>query len=115
MEYKRLNSFFADYTRNISRGGTFIQTDKPLEVGTEFVFRLVVPRLPEPLVLRGKVQWAVLAADAHAESRPGMGIGFIYKSESERERIQGVVEKLMIESLGRTLFDRLVNQHHRTR
>ena len=34
VEYKRLNTFFADYTRNISKGGTFIKTDKPLEVGT---------------------------------------------------------------------------------
>ena len=40
VEYKRLNTFFADYTRNISRGGTFIGTDKPLKVGTEFVFAL---------------------------------------------------------------------------
>ena len=24
VEYKRLNSFFADYTKNISKGGTFI-------------------------------------------------------------------------------------------
>ena len=24
VEYKRLNTFFADYTKNISRGGTFI-------------------------------------------------------------------------------------------
>ena len=26
VEYKRLNAFFADYTKNISRGVTFIQT-----------------------------------------------------------------------------------------
>ncbi|HKO52206.1 MAG TPA: PilZ domain-containing protein, partial [Polyangiaceae bacterium] len=38
VEYKRLNTFFADYTKNISRGGTFIATDKPLPVGTDFVF-----------------------------------------------------------------------------
>jgi len=40
VEYKRLNSFFADYTKNISRGGSFIGTEKPLPVGTEFVFAL---------------------------------------------------------------------------
>ena len=27
VEYKRMNAFFADYTKNISRGGTFIRTD----------------------------------------------------------------------------------------
>jgi type IV pilus assembly protein PilZ len=30
-----MNAFFADYTKNISRGGTFIRTDKPLDIGTE--------------------------------------------------------------------------------
>ena len=45
VEYKRLNTFFADYTKNISKGGTFIRTDKPLDPGTEFVFALVIPLL----------------------------------------------------------------------
>ena len=43
VDYKRLNTFFADYTKNISKGGTFIRTSKPLDVGTEFVFVLTVP------------------------------------------------------------------------
>ena len=34
VEYKRLNTFFADYTKNISKGGTFIKTNRPLPVGT---------------------------------------------------------------------------------
>ena len=34
VEYKRLNSFFADYTRNISRDGMFIKTLKPLVTPT---------------------------------------------------------------------------------
>src|SRR6185312_9659980 len=45
VEYKRLNTFFADYTKNISKGGTFIRTDKPLSIGTEFLFKLFVPQL----------------------------------------------------------------------
>ena len=44
VEYKKLNTFFADYTRNISKGGTFIRTDHPLPVGTRFAFTLAVPR-----------------------------------------------------------------------
>ena len=57
VEYKRLNTFFADYTKNISRGGTFIGTVKPLPIGTEFVFALEVPMMSEPLKLRGRVIW----------------------------------------------------------
>ena len=56
VEYKRLNTFFADYTKNISRGGTFIKTTRPLPVGTEFLFKLFVPGRGEPLTIHGEVQ-----------------------------------------------------------
>jgi type IV pilus assembly protein PilZ len=114
VEYKRLNSFFADYTKNISRGGTFIGTDRPLEIGTDFVFKLGVPNLAEPLVLKGKVQWVVLPHEATEERGPGMGIGFVFESDVERERVEATVEKLMIESLGPVLYQKLIG-HRRTR
>ena len=82
VEYKRLNSFFADYTKNIGRGGTFIATERPLEIGTDFVFKLGVPGLPEPLVLNGKVQWVLLPEQAGEGREPGMGIGFVFESEA---------------------------------
>lgn len=107
VEYKRLNSFFADYTKNISRGGTFISTDRPLDVGTDFLFKLSVPQLPEPLVLKGKVQWTVAPEQADGRE-PGMGIGFVFDSELERERVETTVEKLMVESLGPGLYHKLV-------
>jgi type IV pilus assembly protein PilZ len=107
VEYKRLNSFFADYTKNISRGGTFISTDRPLEVGTDFVFRLSVPNLPEPLVLKGKVEW-IVTPEAAEGRETGMGIGFVFESDAERALIETLVEKLMIESLGPVLYDKLV-------
>ena len=100
VEYKRLNSFFADYTRNISRGGTFIRTAKPLKIGTEFVFKLVVPNLPEPLALRGKVQWIVGEAQATEEQEAGMGIGFVFHKEAERQKTESIAEDPMADSLG---------------
>src|SRR4029078_12788097 len=57
VEYAKLNAFFADYTKNISHGGTFIRSDDPMPVGTVFMFRLVVPKLPAPIALRGEVMW----------------------------------------------------------
>ena len=59
VDYKRLNTFFADYTKNISKGGTFIRTTKPLDVGTEFVFVLSVPTHNTHLELKGEVVWIV--------------------------------------------------------
>lgn len=110
VEYKRLNSFFADYTRNISRGGTFIRTNKPLDIGTEFVFKLIVPHMDEPLALRGKVQWTVPADQATDEQPAGMGIGFVYRNEAERERIESLVEDLMVQSLGPVIYEKLMKR-----
>jgi type IV pilus assembly protein PilZ len=110
VEYKRLNSFFADYTRNISRGGTFIRTAKPLKIGTEFMFKLCVPRLSEPLSLRGKVQWIVTEEQSTPDQEAGMGIGFVYGSEAERQRIESLVEELMVDSLGTVIYQKLMGK-----
>jgi type IV pilus assembly protein PilZ len=114
VEYKRLNAFFADYTKNISHGGTFIRTDKPLDIGTDFIFKLGVPGLDLPLELRGKVQWVIGEHDASAEQEPGMGIGFIFESEADRARVQNVVEGLMRESLGPVLLEKLLARSERS-
>src|SRR2546428_12152727 len=81
VEYKRLNTFFADYTKNISKGGTFIRTDKPLDIGTEFEFVLTVPQLDEPMRLRGRGLWTTPIEQATEDSPPGMGIRFQYTDD----------------------------------
>ena len=110
VEYKRLNTFFADYTRNISKGGTFIRTERPLDVRTEFVFALTIRGLSEPLRLRGRVKWIVTPADATPSSPAGMGIEFMYVNDAERRATEGIVEKLMGEELGEGLTARLLGR-----
>ncbi len=113
VEYKKLNTFFHDYTKNISRGGTFIKTPKPLEVGTEFVFKLRVPELMEPLSLRGLVKWIVSEEDAGKDpEKPeaGMGIQFLYESEEDRLRVETTVERLMKKHLGEVAVSKLINK-----
>ncbi|MBI4512355.1 MAG: TIGR02266 family protein [Deltaproteobacteria bacterium] len=115
VEYKKLNTFFADYTKNICKGGTFIKTKKPLDVGTEFVFKLLVPKLEEPLALRGEVRWVVREGEppppgVDPDQEPGMGIRFIYASDDERQAIEEIVEKLMIDSLGQLVYSKLMGK-----
>jgi type IV pilus assembly protein PilZ len=113
VEYKKLNTFFHDYTKNISRGGTFIKTPKPLEVGTEFVFKLRVPELLEPLSLRGQVKWVVSEQDVGKDpEKPeaGMGIQFLYESEEDRLRVEATVERLMKKHLGEVAVSKLINK-----
>ena len=110
VEYKKLNTFFSDYTKNISKGGTFIKTERPLQVGTEFVFRLVIPHMEDHVQLRGCVAWV----NSEDESqRPdvrenGMGIRFIYEDDAKRDMFEQLVEELMKNSLGPVVFDKLM-------
>ena len=76
VEYKRINTFFADYTKNISKGGTFIKTKKPLPIGTRFLFKLTVSRRDAAFELLGEVVWSKAESD-----EPGMGIRFIYQDD----------------------------------
>src|SRR5690349_21318423 len=96
VEYKRLNTFFADYTKNISKGGTFIRTNTPLDVGTTFVFVLTVPEpsfdnAPVSLELTGQVKWTVAPEAATEENPAGMGIQFVFKDPMEQARVEGFV------------------------
>ena len=112
VEYKKMNTFFADYTKNISKGGTFIKTDKPLPVGTEFLFRLAIPMLKEPVEIRGVVVWINEQDNlAHPEVEElGMGIRFIYDNDRQREEFYEMVEGMMRESLGEHLYKKLMSQ-----
>ena len=79
VDYKKLNSFFADYTKNISKGGTFIKTKKALPLGTRFLFRLTVPGREKPFELSGEVVHATASGD-----EPGMGIRFVWSEDEAR-------------------------------
>jgi type IV pilus assembly protein PilZ len=110
VEYKRLNTFFADYTKNISRGGTFIKTARPLPIGTEFLFKLFIPGRDEPLTIHGEVQRIVSDGDVDGDGAPdrGMAIKFVYRQGDPQAEIARTVETIMSHSLGPRLYSRLM-------
>ncbi|HEX9244376.1 MAG TPA: TIGR02266 family protein [Anaeromyxobacter sp.] len=105
VDYKKLNSFFADYTKNISKGGTFIKTKKTLPLGTRFLFRLTVPGRAKPFELNGEVVHATSTGD-----EPGMGIRFVWGKDADRREFEGLVEGLMSDSLGPVLAGKLLRR-----
>src|SRR3954462_7630722 len=112
VEYKKMNTFFSDYTKNISKGGTFIKTDRPLKVGTEFVFKLFVPAQEEPFTLRGQV--ALVNTEIESQ-RPevaehGMGIRFLYTDDSQKLKFEALVEDMMKDALGDVVYKMLLEK-----
>ncbi len=101
VDYERMNSFFADYTKNLSKGGTFIKTVRPFPVGTRCQFSFTLPALSEPLLLEGEVTRTVApeAAQARGEEA-GMGVKFVFRDAGAQKEFADLVEKMMEESLG---------------
>lgn len=110
VDYKRMNTFFADYAKNISKGGTFIRTSKPLDVGTEFVFVLSIPGQADQLRLKGTVMWTVDEGRATEERPAGMGIRFNFSNDDERKQLEQFVAKLMADKLGSHVADKLLGK-----
>jgi type IV pilus assembly protein PilZ len=110
VDYKRMNTFFADYAKNISKGGTFIRTSKPLDVGTELVFVLAIPGQTDQFPLRGEVAWKVDSDGTTDEHAAGMGIRFRFDDEAEKKKLEDFVEELMNDALGKRVTSKLLGK-----
>ena len=91
--YKSVGSFLSDWATNISHGGLFINTRKPLAVGTSVRILIQLPGTSFPCELRGRVT-RVAEFDNHANMVPGMGIEFTDIGEARRQEIDSFVERL---------------------
>lgn len=98
--YQRLNAFIADYTHNLSKGGTFIKTGTPLPLHSTLDFQLMVPSVDDPLRLLGRVVWVTNPADADDESPAGMGLEFEWSSDADREHFEEAVARVIDNALG---------------
>ncbi len=106
VEYKRVNAFISDFTRDISGTGLFIRTEHPLEIGTECLFTLQVPGL-QAITLRGVVRRAVAEGE-----ELGMGVELLFDDDAEKQALTDVVDSLMVEHLGNALYQRLVRMRN---
>lgn len=91
--YRSVGSFLTDWATNISRGGMFINTRKPLSVGTDVKILVQLPGARFPYELEGRVT-RVTEFDNHANMVPGMALEFTTVDESKRRVIDEFVERL---------------------
>ncbi len=79
-----------EYRENLRKGGTFIKTPKPLQVGRECICEVTAPGLDDTLLFPAVVTFV-------ATSGPGQeaGMGIEYRlSDTERRSIERVIDRL---------------------
>jgi len=92
--FKDRKSFVKAYTDNISKGGLFIMTERPLKQGEQFLLKLQVPDLPEPIKLNCEVSWVREQTDTEKRP-PGMGIKFCKMTKKDNQVLNQYVQTLI--------------------
>jgi uncharacterized protein (TIGR02266 family) len=91
--YRSVGSFLSDWATNISQGGLFINTRKPLPVGTDVKILIQLPGAAFPCELHGRVA-RVTEFDNAANMVPGMGIEFTNVDDGRKHEIDEFVTRL---------------------
>ena len=92
--FKDRKSFVKAYTDNISKGGLFIMTERPLKQGEQFLLKLQVPDLPEPIKLNCEVSWVREQTDTEKRP-PGMGIKFYKMTKKDNQVLNQYFQTLI--------------------
>ncbi|MFH0903134.1 MAG: TIGR02266 family protein [Pseudomonadota bacterium] len=90
VEYNTANQFLTDYTENVSRGGTFVLTDRCLPVGTPLEASLSFPGLIKPFTLCGTVKWVRTGPDGER----GVGVQFDSLSPEVASNLDTLVQRI---------------------
>jgi uncharacterized protein (TIGR02266 family) len=75
--YRDKRSFIKAYTGNVSGGGLFISTEKPLKEGQEVLIKLELPGLADVIVIKCEVKWARTKVEETDAYPAGMGVKFL--------------------------------------
>ena len=86
---------FESRASGIGGGGLFIESLKPLPVGTKLVLEFSLPEQPsEWLPAKGLIAWVCPKADQYNTFSPGMGVRFTEINPDIRNRVLELVKSL---------------------
>ncbi len=96
VEYEGADDLVGDFTENLSSGGTFVATNRPLPIGTDVHLVLSFPGLLEPIAIAGTVRWhrAAGATEAGGDVAMEPGAGIEFAPGSARDQLATVVDKI---------------------
>ena len=95
VEYEGADDLVGDFTENLSTGGTFVATNRPLPIGTRVQLVLSFPGLLEPIAIEGNVRWTRADGELGDDGQPADGgAGIEFEPGAGRDALQAVVERI---------------------
>lgn len=88
LSFKSKAGFIKAFSEDISIGGMFIKTTKPLAQGEQFMLKLKLPDASEALKIDCEVSWTRTDTNDPVKQPPGMGIKFIEISPEDQHRLK---------------------------
>ncbi len=83
--YKTIDRFKEEYTENISHGGIFIKSSRPLPLHSRVNVLLTIPQWDEPIAVTSEVVRRVLESDAKESGlTPGFALQFLDFDEKKK-------------------------------
>ncbi len=95
LKFKDHRAFLKACTENVSRGGLFIRTANPLEVGQRFPLELQIPGIQEPLQTTCQVVWTRKQGEETKDKPAGMGVKFSEMSKKDAQALRQYLENAM--------------------
>ncbi len=92
VDYHTVDSFFRDFADNISAGGMFIVTPKPLRPGTQLILEFMLPGYNYPIRVKAEVIWN--RSKSSVNQRRGMGVKFDNLSPNAKDKVNTIVKRL---------------------
>jgi uncharacterized protein (TIGR02266 family) len=80
------------FTKNLSKGGAFILTPDPMDLGDEFFMKLHMPDDGEAIEVTCKVVWTNKYGKETQDMRRGMGIKFLGIQPEVQNRIEEYIK-----------------------
>jgi uncharacterized protein (TIGR02266 family) len=80
------------FTKDLSRGGAFILTPNPAELGDQFVLKLHMSDGGEPIKVTCKVIWTNKYGKETQDLRRGMAVKFLKLQPEVKKRIETYIE-----------------------
>ncbi len=98
VDYESANTYLYDYSSTLGEGGIFIETEKPLSVGSTLTLRFTLPGIDRVFQIAGNVVWIREKGKSQDPDWPkalssGMGIEFTDLDDADRKILRSYAEE----------------------